>query len=79
MVSGPDPVELDRLARAAAERLQGVGGRIMDEAFAALMAALGLVLLHFSLVLAFKSFLHPLTIMIAIPLSVIGAAWARAA
>ena len=50
----------------------------MDEAFAALMVALllGLVLLYFSLVPAFRSFLHPLTIMVAIPLGLIGATWA---
>jgi multidrug efflux pump subunit AcrB len=50
----------------------------MDEAFSALMKALllGLILLYFSLVPAFKSFLHPLTIMVAIPLGIIGAAWA---
>ncbi|MHB8078852.1 MAG: efflux RND transporter permease subunit [Candidatus Krumholzibacteriia bacterium] len=52
--------------------------KTMDEAFSALMAALvlGLVLLYFSLVPAFRSFLHPLTIMVAIPLGIIGAAWA---
>ncbi|MGC8853646.1 MAG: efflux RND transporter permease subunit [Halothiobacillaceae bacterium] len=52
--------------------------KTMDEAFSALMAALllGLILLYFSLVPAFKSFLHPLTIMVAIPLGIIGAAWA---
>ncbi len=51
--------------------------KAMDEAFTALMAALllGLVLLYFSLVPAFGSFLHPLTIMVAIPLGLIGAAW----
>ncbi len=51
--------------------------KTMDEAFAALMAALvlGLVLLYFSLIPAFKSFLHPLTIMVAIPLGMIGAIW----
>jgi multidrug efflux pump subunit AcrB len=50
----------------------------MDETFSALMAALllGLVLLYFSLVPAFRSFLHPLTIMVAIPLGMIGATWA---
>ncbi len=50
----------------------------MDEAFSALMVALllGLVLLYFSLVPAFRSFLHPLTIMVAIPLGMIGATWA---
>ncbi len=50
----------------------------MAESFSALLAALllGLVLLYFSLVPAFGSFLHPLTIMVAIPLGLIGAAWA---
>ncbi len=37
--------------------------------------ALGMLLLYFSLVPAFKSWLHPLTIMSAIPLALIGAAW----
>jgi multidrug efflux pump subunit AcrB len=52
--------------------------KTMDEAFASLMAALvlGLILLYFSLVPAFKSWIHPLTIMVAIPLGIIGAAWA---
>ena len=52
--------------------------KTMDEAFSALMKALvlGLILLYFSLVPAFRSFLHPLTIMVAIPLGVIGAIWA---
>ncbi|GAO01491.1 efflux RND transporter permease subunit [Anaeromyxobacter sp. PSR-1] len=52
--------------------------KAMAESFSALMAALllGLVLLYFSLVPAFRSFLHPLTIMVAIPLGLIGAAWA---
>jgi multidrug efflux pump subunit AcrB len=52
--------------------------KTMDEAFTSLMAALvlGLVLLYFSLVPAFKSWIHPLTIMVAIPLGIIGAAWA---
>ena len=47
------------------------------ENFAALMSALmvGMVLLYFSLVPAFKSFVHPLTIMTAIPLALIGAIW----
>ena len=51
--------------------------KAMAESFSALMAALllGLVLLYFSLVPAFGSFLHPLTIMVAIPLGLIGAAW----
>jgi multidrug efflux pump subunit AcrB len=51
--------------------------KTMDEAFSALMAALllGLILLYFSLIPAFKSFLHPLTIMVAIPLGMIGAIW----
>jgi multidrug efflux pump subunit AcrB len=49
----------------------------MNESFSRLgMAlALGLVLLYFSLVPAFKSWIHPLTIMVAIPLALIGAAW----
>jgi multidrug efflux pump subunit AcrB len=51
--------------------------KTMDEAFSSLMAALvlGLILLYFSLIPAFKSFLHPLTIMVAIPLGMIGATW----
>jgi len=55
--------------------------KAMGEAFTALMSALllGLVLLYFSLVPAFGSFLHPLTIMVAIPLGLIGAAWAMLA
>ena len=49
----------------------------MLASFGALGAALGigLILLYFSLVPAFNSFMHPLTIMSAIPLGVIGAAW----
>jgi multidrug efflux pump subunit AcrB len=49
----------------------------MNESFDRLGQALvlGLVLLYFSLVPAFKSWLHPLTIMSAIPLALIGAAW----
>jgi multidrug efflux pump subunit AcrB len=52
--------------------------KTMDEAFSSLMKALvlGLVLLYFSLVPAFRSFIHPLTIMVAIPLGLIGAGWA---
>lgn len=51
--------------------------KTMGEAFTALMSALvlGLVLLYFSLVPAFKSWIHPLTIMVAIPLGIIGAVW----
>jgi multidrug efflux pump subunit AcrB len=51
--------------------------RLMEEAFGRLARALalGLVLLYFSLVPAFRSWLHPLTIMSAIPLGVIGAVW----
>jgi multidrug efflux pump subunit AcrB len=37
--------------------------------------AIGMVLLYFSLVPAFRSFVHPLTIMTAIPLAMIGAIW----
>lgn len=49
----------------------------LNESFARLGQALvlGLILLYFSLVPAFKSWLHPLTIMSAIPLALIGAAW----
>ncbi len=49
----------------------------MNESFGRLGQALllGLVLLYFSLVPAFKSWVHPLTIMSAIPLALIGAAW----
>lgn len=49
----------------------------MTASFGALGAALGigLILLYFSLVPAFHSFLHPLTIMSAIPLGIIGVAW----
>jgi len=52
--------------------------KTMNEAFSSLMAALvlGLILLYFSLIPAFKSFIHPLTIMVAIPLGIIGAGWA---
>jgi multidrug efflux pump subunit AcrB len=52
--------------------------KAMDESFALLMAGLvlGLVLLYFSLVPAFNSWIHPLTIMVAIPLGIIGASWA---
>jgi multidrug efflux pump subunit AcrB len=48
-----------------------------EESFNALLAAMaiGLVLLYFSLVPAFRSFVHPLTIMVAIPLALIGAIW----
>jgi multidrug efflux pump subunit AcrB len=49
----------------------------MNESFSLLGQALllGLVLLYFSLVPAFKSWIHPLTIMSAIPLALIGATW----
>ena len=45
--------------------------------FAQLTMALGIgmVLLYFSLIPAFKSFIHPLNIMSAIPLALIGAVW----
>ncbi|MCX5827859.1 MAG: efflux RND transporter permease subunit [Deltaproteobacteria bacterium] len=47
------------------------------ESFDALLSAMaiGMVLLYFSLVPAFRSFVHPLTIMSAIPLALIGAMW----
>jgi len=49
----------------------------INESFGRLGQALllGLVLLYFSLVPAFRSWIHPLTIMSAIPLALIGAAW----
>jgi len=49
----------------------------MKESFGRLGAALalGMLLLYFSLVPAFKSWVHPLTIMSAIPLALIGASW----
>jgi multidrug efflux pump subunit AcrB len=49
----------------------------MTASFSALGVAMGigLILLYFSLVPAFNSFIHPLTIMSAIPLGVIGAVW----
>ncbi len=51
--------------------------KLMSSSFARLMSALGLgvVLLYFSLVPAFRSWIHPLTIMTAIPFGIIGAAW----
>jgi multidrug efflux pump subunit AcrB len=47
------------------------------ENFAALTRAMNIamVLLYFSLIPAFRSFSHPLTIMTAIPLALIGAIW----
>jgi multidrug efflux pump subunit AcrB len=53
----------------------------MDESFRGLLTALalGLVLLYFSLVPAFRSWVHPLTIMSAIPLALIGALWSMLA
>ncbi len=52
--------------------------KLMNLAFKSLFAALaiGLVLLYFSLVPAFGSFIHPLTIMSVIPFGLIGAVWA---
>ncbi len=49
----------------------------MNESFGRLARALllAMVLLYFALVPAFDSFLHPVTIMSAIPLGLIGAAW----
>jgi multidrug efflux pump subunit AcrB len=51
--------------------------KLMQESFARLMVALvlGVTLLYFSLVPAFRSWLHPLTILTAIPFGLIGAAW----
>jgi multidrug efflux pump subunit AcrB len=69
---------LQGLALPAGYEIHEEGERkTMDEAFALLVAALllGLVLLYFSLVPAFNSFIHPITIMVAIPLALIGATW----
>ena len=51
--------------------------KLMQESFARLMLslALGIALLYFSLVPAFRSWLHPFTILTAIPFGLIGAAW----
>lgn len=51
---------------------------LMNEVFSSMAGALAIsiVLLYFSLVPTFRSWLHPLTIMCAIPLAMIGAAWA---
>ena len=49
----------------------------MKESFGRLRRSLiyALILLYFSMVPTFKSFVHPLTIMVAIPLALIGAVW----
>jgi multidrug efflux pump subunit AcrB len=50
----------------------------MGESFGRLFAALGLglALLFLSLVVIFRSFFHPLAILVTLPLALIGAAWA---
>lgn len=50
----------------------------MKESFSSLGRAilLSVILVYFCMVPAFKSFLHPLTVMVAIPLSFIGVSWA---
>ncbi len=49
----------------------------MKESFGRLVHALifAIILLYFSLVPTFKSWVHPFTIMVAIPLALIGAVW----
>ena len=49
----------------------------MKESFKRLTKSLilALILLYFSMVPTFKSFIHPFTIMVAIPLAMIGAVW----
>ncbi len=49
----------------------------MKESFTRLKKSLifALILLYFSMVPTFKSFVHPITIMVAIPLALIGAVW----
>lgn len=51
--------------------------KLLNESFKSLMMALmlGIVLLYFSLVPAFKSWIHPLTILVAVPFGLIGAIW----
>ncbi len=51
--------------------------KLMETSFVRLMSALGIgvFLLYFSLVPAFRSWLHPVIIMVAIPFGIIGAAW----
>jgi len=50
----------------------------MKESFLRLKKSLilAIILLYFSMVPTFKSFLHPVTIMISIPFAIIGAIWA---
>ncbi|WP_094602772.1 Multidrug resistance protein MdtB [Sporomusa silvacetica DSM 10669] len=50
----------------------------MQASFGAMSGAMGIgmLLLYFSLVPAFSSFIHPMTIMSAIPLGMIGSIWA---
>lgn len=50
----------------------------MAESFTGLVQALGLAILFIYVILAvqFESFLHPFTIMLSLPLSVVGAFWA---
>ncbi len=50
----------------------------MKESFSRLKMSLifALILLYFSMVPIFRSFVHPLTIMVAIPFAMIGAIWA---
>ena len=49
-------------------------GKENMEAFNSALA-IAMVLLYFSLIPAFRSFVHPLTIMTAIPLALVGAIW----
>lgn len=81
------PPAVTHINKNAAKTLEGLnlpsvysisnrGGRkTMDESFSALKSALLilLVLLYFSLIPAFRSFIRPVTIMVAIPLGIIGA------
>jgi multidrug efflux pump subunit AcrB len=73
---------LDGLVLPSGYRIEHEGEiKQMNETFQrlAMALALGLVLLYFSLVPTFKSWLHPLTIMSAIPLALIGASWSMLA
>lgn len=70
--------ELDGLKLPAGYKISQEGdAKQGKENFEALTSALaiGMFLLYFSLIPAFRSFIHPLTIMSAIPLAAIGAIW----